>query len=536
MRKLIPWQNAIFVSACNLNDSMDSFKMASQREGGYSYKFVTAPEESLFCHLCQLVARDAQLSVCCGTNFCKQCLGRRASETSGCPACNDVNVVLTAFPNKMSDREIKKLIVLCVNNDDGCDWRDELVKLEDHVASCEMQDVECPLKCRAKLKRVKQDDHLKNECPHRQTNCEHCCMTGEHHVIIGQHRDQCPKLPLSCPNDCGLTDIIRSEMDEHLKKCPLQKTICKYHNIGCKAVLTNENQDEHDEACMKEHFQLMSKELTHTRKELTDTNLRLNRANQFTEQTRNELMEVKLKASKTEQSIEKVTGELLHTKEELVIAQAKVSKVEQNTENMQKEFEARLLKVQGEYHQWKKTSCSVLSSTLPSLDWQTKLIVSGMLLEQLDIVAPVVVKVTSVSAMIKNDETFQSATFFTHNFGYVACLLVTPNGVGHLKGSQLSVSISILNGPNDEKLIWPLKGQFTVILLNQVKNSNHLYQILSRDSGKGNTDSVSPSSTTAASYVRKAFCTQTTLFSVSPARKYLIGDTLYMQVHYSSTH
>ena len=90
-----------------------------------------------------------------------------------------------------------------------------------------------------------------------------------------------------------------------------------------------------------------------------------------------------------------------------------------------------------------------------------------MLPEQSDIVAPVIVKVTSVSGMIKNDITFQSTPFFIHNFGYVACLLVTPNGMDHCKGSKLSVSISILNGPNDEKLIWPLKWQFTVILPNQ---------------------------------------------------------------------
>ena len=122
-------------------------------------------------------------------------------------------------------------------------------------------------------------------------------------MIMGQHRDQCRKLPLSCPNDCGLTDIIRSEMEEHLKKCPLQKTICKYHNIGCKAMLTSEDQDEHDEACMKEHFQLMSKELVVAKEELMDAKLRMNRTKQITEQVRNELaltkeelMDVTLKA------------------------------------------------------------------------------------------------------------------------------------------------------------------------------------------------------------------------------------------------
>ena len=259
--------------------------------------------------------------------------------------------------------------MLCPNNEEGCDWKYELAKLEDHVANCEMQDVECSLKCGVIVKQPKLGNHLKHECPCRQTTCEYCWVSGEHHVIMGQHRDQCPKLPLSCPNDCGLTDIMRSEMDEHLNKCPLQKTICKYHNIGCKAMLTGEDQDEHDEACMKEHFQLMSNELVVAKEESTDARMQMSRAEEVTEQVKNdlaltkeELMEAKLKASNAEHSLEKMTDELSHAKEELGITKAKVSKAEQNTENIQKEFEARMLKIQEEFYQWKK--CLVRFSVL----------------------------------------------------------------------------------------------------------------------------------------------------------------------------
>ena len=143
---------------------------------GYTYSFVVTPPKELFCHLCDLIARDPQLSVCCGTNFCKQCLekGRTpAAEQGRCPVCNDTDVALTTFPNKMSDRQIKKLIVLCVNNKEGCGWKDELAKLEDHVATCEVQDVECPLKCGVTVKRQNLDDHIKNNnCPCRQTICK----------------------------------------------------------------------------------------------------------------------------------------------------------------------------------------------------------------------------------------------------------------------------------------------------------------------------------------------------------------------------
>ena len=82
-----------------------------------------------------------------------------------------------SFPNKMSEREVKKLIVLCVNSEEGCEWKDELGKLEDHVAICEMHGVGCPLKCETTLKRANLDNHCKNECPCRQTNCKHCHIT-----------------------------------------------------------------------------------------------------------------------------------------------------------------------------------------------------------------------------------------------------------------------------------------------------------------------------------------------------------------------
>ena len=80
----------------------------------------------------------------------------------------------------------------------------------------------------ATIKRQKLEDHLENECPCRPIICEYCHVTGEYHVIMRQHMNQRPKLPLyyiCCPNECGVTDITRSEMVEHLKRCSLQKTM-----------------------------------------------------------------------------------------------------------------------------------------------------------------------------------------------------------------------------------------------------------------------------------------------------------------------
>ena len=156
------------------------------------------------------------------------------------------------------------------------------------------------------------------------------------------------------------------------------------------------------------------------------------------------------------------------------------------------------------------------------------MMVSSVLLEQSDVVTPVTVKITDVSEKMKNNETFQSSPFFTHQLGYRVCLLVIMNGMD--ERSQVAANISILSGPNDAKLPWPLRGKFTVSILNQVKNSTHHTQALGVHFKTGNTDSASPHA--AVEYSCKSLISHAVLFAVSSARKYNINDTIYIQVKF----
>ena len=140
----------------------------------------------------------------------------------------------------------------------------------------------------------------------------------------------------------------------------------------------------------------------------------------------------------------------------------------------------------------------------------------------------VIIRITGVSEKVKNDEMFQSAPFYTHYSGYRVCLLVTLNGVDEYKGSHISVTISILSGPYDAKLSWPLRGQFTVTLVNQVKNSMNIFNT---GFEKINMHSASPHSVTK--YICKRLFSHKELFSVSFNHEYLKDDTMYMYVRYS---
>ena len=105
---------------------------------------------------------------------------------------------------------------------------------------------------------------------------------------------------------------------------------------------------------------------------------------------------------------------------------------------------------------------------------------------------------------------------------------MTLNGVDEHRGSQVSASVSILSGPDDAKLSWPLRGQFTVSLLNQVKNSAHRAQTLGLDSVRVNKES------STARFVCNRLISHTELFAAASTCKYLVDDTMYIQVQYMS--
>ena len=63
---------------------------------------------------------------------------------------------------------------------------------------------------------------------------------------------------------------------------------------------------------------------------------------------------------------------------------------------------------------------------------------------------------------------------YSHFGGYKMCLSVYPNGVGSVKGTHVTVFISLMKGDNDENLKFPFKGRIVVSLLNQLEDKKHL--------------------------------------------------------------
>ena len=141
--------------------------------------------------------------------------------------------------------------------------------MTEHRKMCPLEEVECSNKCGKILQRHYLDNHLETKCPRRIVNCQYCQLTGEHQFIKGQHKEQCPKFPLPCPNNCdGELKVSRKDMDTHRKECPLETVQCQYQCVGCDDVMVRKHQREHNQENMEVHLALAVAELRATKKEL----------------------------------------------------------------------------------------------------------------------------------------------------------------------------------------------------------------------------------------------------------------------------
>ena len=195
--------------------------------GGYDYDFIETLPDRLICSVCHFPSWDPYLSVCCGHTFCKQCSNATRITIKCCPLCRD-----NSFPvvqNKQIDREIKSLIILCTNKKRGCKWQGELNDISRHLGNsdgCQFEEVKCSNECGKMIQRQYLTSHVKTKCPRRKVNCQYCHDTGEHQFIEGQHKEECPKFPLFCPNNCQLAVIPRENMKAHRRMCRLEIVKC----------------------------------------------------------------------------------------------------------------------------------------------------------------------------------------------------------------------------------------------------------------------------------------------------------------------
>ncbi|XP_065892827.1 TNF receptor-associated factor 4-like [Dysidea avara] len=107
-----------------------------------------------------------------------------------------------------------------------------------------------------RLQRKLFDLHGEFECPNCEAYCQLCYVVGKKHFIESGHMDECPKLPLPCPNHCQDALILREGMASHRAACPLERVKCEYFQMGCDVAILRRDMADHNVRTMSKHLDL----------------------------------------------------------------------------------------------------------------------------------------------------------------------------------------------------------------------------------------------------------------------------------------
>ncbi|XP_015767336.1 PREDICTED: TNF receptor-associated factor 4-like isoform X3 [Acropora digitifera] len=243
--------------------------------GGYDDEFVDNVEDDLLCPICTLPLKEVVQTRRCGHRLCRSCIDAyfARQETDGqqitCPVCRtNLNTEQDIFEDLAADRKILSYTIKCPRRSRGCQWTDELRAKDDHLAYCLHEIVSCTNKnCNVKLERKGLQDHVATKCDWRIIRCKFCPV-AQPALHMEAHQKVCPKLPVTCPQKCGMT-ILREKVADHKEnECALVEISCPYSKLGCQKKFQRKEKTSHLQSCMQVHLDLACVKLNDTEKEL----------------------------------------------------------------------------------------------------------------------------------------------------------------------------------------------------------------------------------------------------------------------------
>ena len=447
---------------------------------GYDHDFVEDPPDRLLCNFCQLPCRIPYRSVCCGHVFCKSELTE-----GGCPwlECRSKDFSTGTFIDKALEREIKALRSYCPNKKDGCGWIGEIARVDDHLRGCK---ISCS-KCKQIVYFSTMKSHLDTECP---CYCPYCDITAEREVISSDHKEKCHKFPLTCPNNCGLDNIPRDNMDEHKKMCPLEMIQCEY---GCGTMVARNEVTQHNTDNILQHVYSVKHGLAISFQDATElerkcvetekavvasvtslsnavTTVALNLKSNTSLNVKHTLihsndkipwpmnqdrlnyfctLQIGCKRLLQLVTILNVLKLLFYAYEYYIAVVAKadlpiISDVDINTSLALHDL----------------TDNIPLSQFISPLHWQLQL----KCWSKIDLVTPVIIETPEIDENRDNKIVWVSNPFYAFRGGYMMCLKVS-NYVSD-EDTYISVHLHLMKGQYDDELSWPMRGEYTIALLN----------------------------------------------------------------------
>ena len=374
------------------DDDRDDKKQADKT--GYECEFVESPPKNLRreCPICLQILREPHLIDCCGHNFCAACIERVWKDGKPCPLCNQP--VFTTMANKGLKRDLNELRVYCPYRLSGCEWENELVKLDEHLNSdplpecqlegCSFAVIEC-LHCKEGIRRDKVAGHQLERCPLRPYMCEYCAeYKSTFEGMIHSHWSECKCFLLPCPNKCTPcgSGIQRQYLDQHVKEeCPQTVVQCELHHAGCEVTLPREDMADHMKKASISHISLLAAENHRLCKRLLEkeelicllTQQNTELEEKTTEQSqyiREEVTSLSQELTRTKQELTRTNQELTQTKQELT--QKVTPQLQELTQELTRSKQELLQKVATQSQELTQTKQELTQKVTPQLQELTQ--------------------------------------------------------------------------------------------------------------------------------------------------------------------
>ena len=156
------------------------------------FEYVNPPPDAMKCPICRSVFWEPHSSSCCKKNFCETCIQHYSGKP--CPSCKKKSFT-TKFCSVISFK-VNSLIVYCPHKHEGCDWKGQRGKIQDHLNPD--PDNESP----------------SHGCGYVMVSCSHQCGTQMLRHQIQEHETKsCPKRPMEL-QVTSMFDILRQELNE----------------------------------------------------------------------------------------------------------------------------------------------------------------------------------------------------------------------------------------------------------------------------------------------------------------------------------
>ncbi|XP_002165877.3 TNF receptor-associated factor 6-A isoform X1 [Hydra vulgaris] len=226
--------------------------------GGYNADFLYELSDEHECPVCKMALREPILTLC-GHRLCLSCSEEMRKRNKGVLLCPLDNTNLNSektFPDRAIERAILQLKVRCNNFSKNCQWTGELKAINNHLTSCQYQEVKCSYtQCSTSLLRKELSDHMETQCIYRLVICQHCnkkIQLCEKQI----HVENCECQPLYCVNQCGMK-MLRKEMSYHITDICANTIIpCQYLNIGCNFKGMRKEQHTHANSSTQNHLSM----------------------------------------------------------------------------------------------------------------------------------------------------------------------------------------------------------------------------------------------------------------------------------------